>query len=374
MMLFRYFSCWFTLLSVWLCMTAHAQNFTPSDKAATAETRSLLSNMHRLVGSGVLFGHHDDTAYGVNWRLQPDSSDVKRITGVYPAVYGWDLSGIEADSTHDINGIPFTRQSQLVREAYERGGINTFCWHMNNPATGKTAWDTTAAPVADMLPGGKLHQLYVTYLDRAASYLVQLKGKNGEPIPILFRPFHEMTGGWFWWGQSNCMPEDFIALWRFTINYLRKDKKLHNLLVVFSAADYEDEYFLLERYPGDAYVDIIGFDRYCYGSIKEYEQVMQAQLSILQQVTQQHHKLACIAETGYQGIPLPNWWTDVLSPVLTRYNHTLSYIMLWRNNGLEQYYTPYPGQTSADNFNQFYKAGNMMFQDKLTQQAIYEHK
>jgi len=359
------------LFMLMLCMPylLKAQHSTPSDSLATTETRWLLSSMQRLQGSGVLFGHHDDTAYGVNWKFK-DSSDVKNVTGSYPAVYGWDLSGIELDSTFDINRIPFTTQARLVREAYERGGINTFCWHMNNPVNGKTSWDTSGTTLKQLLPGGSHHQLYVVYLDRAARYLNTLKGSGGEPIPILFRPFHELTGDWFWWGFATSTPDEFVELWRFTINYLRNTKKVHNLISVYSTADYYSEFDLLERYPGDDYVDLMGFDRYCYDSIEVYKRNMTRQLQLLQQVATNHHKLYCIAETGYQGIPNPNWWTEVLAPVLSQYNK-LTYLLIWRNHGPEHYYAPYTGQASAGNFKQFYTDGKALFQQKLMPLAVY---
>ena len=359
----------FLLWLLCLPFMAKAQFSMPGDSMATNETRWLWSSMQRLQGAGVLFGHHDDTAYGVNWKFK-DSSDVKNVTGSYPAVYGWDLSGIELDSTFDINRIPFTTQARLVREAYERGGINTFCWHMNNPVNGKTAWDTAGTLVKQLLPGGSHHSLYVTYLDRAARYLSTLKGSGGEPIPIMFRPFHELTGDWFWWGFANSTSDEFIELWRFTIHYLRDTKKLHNLLTVYSAADYYSEFDLMERYPGDDVVDLMGFDRYCFDSIEVYKRNMTRQLQLLQQVANSRHKLYCIAETGYQGIPNPNWWTNVLLPILADYGK-LSYLLIWRNHGPEHYYAPYPGQTSAENFKQFYKEDKAVFQQKLTPLAIY---
>jgi len=358
----------FTLFTGFAKM-AGAQVQLPADTLATTETKCLLNSMQRLVGAGVLFGHHDDTAYGVNWRFK-DSSDVKNVTGSYPAIYGWDLSGIELDSTYDINGIPFTTQSRLVREAYERGGINTFCWHMNNPVNGKTSWDSTGLTIQELLPGGTHHQAYLTYLDKAAKYLNSLRGSAGEPIPILLRPFHELTGDWFWWGFRNSMPEDFQEIWRFTINYLRNTKKLHNLLIVYSTADFADEFEFLERYPGDSYVDFMGFDRYCFDSVKVYKGYMNQQLEILQHVADEHHKLSCIAETGSERVPDPHFWTETLAPFLAQYNK-LSYVFIWRNNGPEHFYTPYPGQASADDFKQFFLKSNVMFQNKLTPQAVY---
>jgi len=347
-----------------------AQLNSPCDKLATAETRELYNSMQRLVGAGVLFGHHDDTGYGVNWKYDNDSSDVKSVTGTYPAVYGWDLAKLEHDSTLDINKFPFAVQKERVKEAYERGGINTFCWHMDNPTDGKTAWDTTRRTVADIIPGGAFHDVYVQYLDKAAEYLNDLKGNQGEHIPILFRPFHELTGTWFWWCKNTCTPDEFKTLWRFTIDYMRNTKKLHNLLIVFSIADFDSEDDFLQRYPGDDYVDFIGFDNYCYNNkIGSYERNLDRRLALLDVIAAKHHKLACLAETGYLNIPQADWWTKVLLPIISKYK--TSYVLIWRNAGMEQYYAPYPGQESADDFKKFSESDHAIFQNRLTPLAVY---
>ena len=345
------------------------QLYAPADKHATKETRELFNSMQRLTPAGVLFGHHDDTGYGVRWKNDDDSSDVKSITGTYPAVYGWDLAKLEHDSTLDINGFPFDVQKKRVVEAYERGGINTFCWHMDNPTDGKNAWDTTRRTVADIIPDGVFHDVYVQYLDKAAKYLADLKGNDGEHIPILFRPFHELTGDWFWWCKNTCTPDEFKTLWRFTIDYMRNTKKLHNLLIVYSVADFDSEAEFMDRYPGDDYVDFIGFDNYCFSDIKTYEKNLNERLALLDAIASKHHKLPCLAETGYLNIPQADWWTKVLLPIISK--HNISYVLIWRNAGMEQYYAPYPGQESADDFKQFSEDRHLIFQDRLTPLAVY---
>ncbi len=348
---------------------ARAQLFGPSDRKATKETKELFYSMQRIASAGIMFGHHDDTGYGVNWKYMDDSSDVKGITGSYPAVYGWDLAKLEHDSTADINKFPFEVQKQRVREAYQRGGINTFCWHMDNPANGKTAWDTTGRTIADIIPGGAFHDVYVQYLDKAAKYLDDLKGNDGEHIPILFRPFHELTGSWFWWCKNTSSPEEFKTLWRFTIDYMRKTKKLHNLLIVYSVADFDTEAQFLERYPGDDYVDFVGFDNYCFKDFDRYEKNVDKRLTLLDTIAAKHHKLPCMPETGYLNIPSADWWTKVLLPVIAK--HKISYVLAWRNAGKEQYYAPYSGQESAADFKRFFNDKNMIFQDRLTPLGVY---
>ncbi len=74
----------------------------PIDQKATKQTRNLLYNLHRVAGSGVMFGHQDDLAYGVGWRGTPQRSDVLETTGSYPAVFGWDI-GHKLDDVMNID-------------------------------------------------------------------------------------------------------------------------------------------------------------------------------------------------------------------------------------------------------------------------------
>jgi mannan endo-1,4-beta-mannosidase len=347
----------------------YGQVYNPSDKLATPETKRLYSSLQRLVNEGVIFGHHDDLAYGVGWRGDKDWSDIKSVTGTYPALYGWDLSGVERGMSNDINSIPFDQQGKYIKTVYERGGINTFCWHLNNPANGKTAWDTSQNTVKQLIPGGAYNKTYMACLDRVANYIEQLKGSHDEPIPILFRPFHELTGNWFWWCKNTCTADDFKTLWRFTVDYLRNTKKLHNLLIVYSVADINSKDEFLERYPGDDYADVVGFDSYCTRGVAEFQKGMDKRLAITQAIATEHHKLSAVAETGYEHIPQADWWTNVLLPIISKYK--LSYLMVWRNGGPTHFYAPYPGQASADNFTEFSKNGHTIFQDRITWLNVY---
>jgi mannan endo-1,4-beta-mannosidase len=346
-----------------------AQLNNPCDKQATYETRQLYYSMQRLVDAGAIFGHHDDTAYGAGWSYEANRSDVKSVTGSYPAMYGWDLAKIEHDSVRDINGIPFKLQKQLVRDAYSRGGINTFCWHMDNPANGKTAWDTSMRTVKELLPGGAYHDVYTQWLDKGAAYMAGLKGDDGEQIPLLFRPFHELTGNWFWWCANTSTPEEFKELWRFTVDYMRITKKLHNLLIVYSTSDFNSEADFMQRYPGDDYTDFIGFDSYCFKTMPDYQKKLNTRLGILDAIATKTHKLACIPEIGYEQIPQADWWTKVLAPTLAK--HKTSYLMAWRNGRPDHYYVPYPGQVSEQDFKLFFNSPKVLFENRLAPLRVY---
>jgi hypothetical protein len=248
------------------------------DPDATEETKALYVNLRSVAQDCTLFGHQDDLAYGVHWDRRSDSlarqagdrrSDVRAVTGDYPAVYGWDVGtlGGEPDSPVNIDGIPYDRMQNWMVEGYERGGVITVSWHMKNPVSGGHSWDETPA-VSKLLPDSSHHDVYRRYLDRFAAFVDELESGFwnwlglGHDVPIIFRPFHEMSGSWFWWGGDNTTPEAFKRLWRFTVEYLRDEKDLHNLLYAYSPDIFASREGYLRYYPGDAYVDVLGYDDY----------------------------------------------------------------------------------------------------------------
>lgn len=246
-----------------------------SDRQATPETRALYKNLYLLIGKNVLFGHQDDLCYGVGWKYVPGRSDVRDVTGQYPAIYGFDLGRIELGWTNNLDSVPFEKTRLFIREAYERGGVITLSWHLNNPLTGGTAWDNKTGAVASILPGGEKNALYMTWLDRVADFLGSLKGQNGESIPIILRLFHELNGGWFWWGKGQCSPDEMKQLWRYTIHYLKNEKNIHNLLYAYNTDKFNSGSEYVERYPGDEIIDIVGFDIYQAGALRDNKAFME---------------------------------------------------------------------------------------------------
>jgi mannan endo-1,4-beta-mannosidase len=367
------------VLLLFLSLCACAVFSQQADKKATAATSNLYQNLHSLWGKSVIFGHQDDLAYGIGWKYEPGRSDIKELTGEYPALFGWDISGIERDKLENIDGVPFNKMKAFITKAYDMGAVNTISWHLDNPLNGKTAWDTTATTVAAIIPGGLKHDLYKTWLDKVAVLMGYLKGSDGKAIPILFRPFHELTGSWFWWGKKECSPADYKALYRFTADYLRDVKKIHNLIYVYNVSDFKSEADYLERYPGDNYIDILSFDAYQYGPVSNgpaFAKDMKAMLDIQQKIAEDHGKIMAVAELGYLEIPDPKWWTKVLWNSMKE--NKVSYVMPWRNVGFRplekdnHYFAPYKGQASAGDFIEFYKLDKLMFQKKAQQQKLYK--
>ena len=350
-----------------------------SDKNATPETVNLYQNLILLQEKGFLFGHQDDLAYGVKWRYEDGRSDIKDVTGDYPALYGWDLGGIEHQKSNNIDGVPFKKMKNWIKEIYDRGGVSTISWHMDNPLTMKNSWDTTPGSLRSILPNGEKHQLYLSWLDQAAQFLGNLKGSDGKKIPILYRPFHELTGNWFWWCKNNASSQEFKEIWRFTIHYLRETKKLNNLIIVYNTADFKSKEEFLEYYPGDDVVDVLSFDKYQYTNPvtdSSFITEVQNQLKIMNEVAVEHQKPMAIAETGYEQIPYENWWTKTLTEAIG--NYKISFVLLWRNHGWQEqekkmhYYAPYKGQLSEKDFIEFYNSPKTFFQKDITQENIYK--
>jgi mannan endo-1,4-beta-mannosidase len=300
------------------------------------------------------------------------------VAGSYPAVYGWELGDLERGADENLDGVRFADMQRWIREGHARGGVITIGWHMNNPVSGGNAWDTTRA-VAAVLPGGRRHEVVTDWLDRFADFLEPLRAADGTPIPVVFRPYHEMTGSWFWWGRNHATPEEYVALWRFTVRYLRDEKGLRNLLYAYSTDVFDAEERYLERYPGDAYVDILGYDDYQALRTDETVPDMTRRLRMLVEMAEGRGKIAALTETGLEAIPHDTWWTGRLlraieaDPVARR----IAYVLVWRNANREHdrpdhYYAPYPGHPSAEDFVRFHAQPFVLFEDDLP--AMYRHR
>lgn len=357
-----------TLLLVFCCTTLPLWAQKTTDKKASKQTLLLYQKLVRWRTKGIMFGQQDALAYGLNadqsrWVAEPKRCDVQTVTGDYPAVIGYDLGKLEFDSTHNLDGVAFAKIKQDIQDTYQRGGINTISWHFNNPVTPtKNTWDKADSTIKHLFASAQAMQTYTAWLDKLAHFVKSLKGKNGQTIPVLFRPFHEHTGSWFWWGANHCSPEEYIKLWRFTVDYLKNKKGVHNLLYAYSTDHFKDEAHYLERYPGDAYVDLIGFDYYHRNApasnadfVKEATRMVQT----LEKLGKQKHKLTAITEMGLEQVTEPTWWTQIVWPIVQ--SSQLSYFLVWRNGRPDHYYAPFEGQKSAEDFIKFYRLPQTLF-------------
>ena len=347
--------------------SAYSQSY-PIDINASRETKALYKNLKQIQGTDILFGQEDATMYGVDWKYDDHKADIKRVSGEYPAIYGWDIGDIEQGEDENLDGIGFDKIREHIIAAYKRGGVNTISWHINNPSTRGNSWDTTEPNVVrSILPNGVNHKLFMTWLDRVADFLLNLKDNNGEFIPIIFRPWHEHTGKWFWWGTSHCTELEYIELWKMTVSHLKDTRKINHLLYAYSPnTDFDKEKYL-ERYPGDNWVDILGFDSYQgkKESNEEFKKKLEQALAVISSLSTERNKVAAITETGYNTTPYARWWTDVLFDSAKKYSP--AYILVWRNayDIPNHYFGTFPGQISATNFKEAVDCSIIVLEKKL---------
>lgn len=351
-----------------------------TDKLATEETAALFYKLRLSASSHILFGHQDDTKRGYGWANEEGQvydatrSDVKEVTGVYPAVYGWDFNFIAGNGTGAWFDYENKRSHELAVDAYNRGGINTFAWHYYNPVSGGSFyWDQSPVEaVSKILPGGSAHTVFTNELKKIAAFAKALIGADGKLIPVIFRPFHEFDGDWFWWGAAHCTVAEYKQLYQFTVTYLRDSLGVHNFLYAWSPDKNfttSDEY--TARYPGDAYVDILGTDNYgdVYAGVNTA--IASAKLKIVSDMAVRTNKVAALTETGLQNLTQTDWYTRTLLPILQKQKVELAYVLVWANT-TSAFWTPYKGHASSQDFILFKNNAYLMFGDKVS--GVYQLK
>ena len=351
-------------------------------KTPAVQDNPAISALKQAVADGrYMYGHQDDLMYGHYWNATEENdhslerSDVLSTAGAYPMVLGLDLGGIELgeDSIYGANtnldGNDFDIMLEAARKHHARGGLVTVSWHLRNPLTGGDAWDVSDKTVVkSVLPDGNCHELFMGWLCKVGDYLEQIK-----EIPVIFRPWHEHTGSWFWWGSGLCTPEEYNALWVMTYDYLVNDRGLGNLVWAISPNGMQQDFEKwMERYPGDAYVDIIGLDQYetsypgmdVEAANTAYMAQMRDMLDCLTRLAEEHDKILAVTETGFESLQDENWWTEVLMPSLEGF--PVSYVLTWRNTSEEgrrdvHYYAPFPGSRSESDFKSFAESEKTIF-------------
>lgn len=332
-----------------------------------------------------MYFHQDDLVYGHSWKVEDaqndplDRSDVKSVCGQFPAGIGFDIGGIELGDEANLDNVPFSLMRRAAVTQYERGGSVTFSWHPRNPLTGGDAWDVSSdKAVASVLEGGENHETFMEWLSKAADFLSSLKDSKGRNIPVIFRPWHENLGNWFWWGASCCNEEQYKALYGMTHEYLAVTRGLRNLVWAYSPNSNLSEESFYSRYPGDGNVDIIGVDHYDYAAkdstktdgerIAEanefFAKVLHSDMRLLSAIASSHGKLLAFCETGFESVPDSRWWTDVLLENLK--GVPVCYVLTWRNawDKPEHYFAPFEGSADAANFNEFRGSDRTIFLKK----------
>ena len=287
-----------TLFKIALCSIASflflsCQSFVgnvPVNPDASPEAKQLLSFLYSVQGEYTLSGQHNFVS-----DLQCYDEKAFEITGKTPVVWGSDFSsnvvGYDAKryqhcgpmnmtvpfDEFDFNGrSPEESRQMMIDETirqYINGRIITLMWHGCFPTdgdicNGSSIWSMENRPTPEVwkelvTEGTELNNQWKLQADNIAGYLKQLRDAN---IPVLWRPYHEMNGVWFWW--CNHPGEDgFKKLWIMMYDYFTNHHKLNNLLWVWNPNAPRDmpgdEAFPYEMFfPGVEYVDVLAADVY----------------------------------------------------------------------------------------------------------------
>ena len=372
-----------TLVLFFLTLSGFGQKLPlPADKKATKETVSLFQSLYELKNKGIMYGHQDDLMYGYNWWYEKDRSDTREATGDYPGVAGFELGHIELGVDRSLDSVSFAQIAEQIKIHYKRGGVITISWHLNNPLTMQikdsvssrphgTAWDVSSKEVvASILPGGKNHELFNTWLERLATFFEGLKDDKGLPIPFIFRPFHEHSGSFFWWGTNICTDQQYSALWRYTVSFLRDNKNIHNILYAYNTDRVTTLEQYMKGYPGDDIIDMLSLDMYDRG--EQFGGELDTALGFVTKEAISRNKLTALSETGERR-GMNNWWSSVLLPVVSKY--PVGYVLTWR----DAYHTKLsvsgnPVQSFIEDFKDFYNSPRTLFLKEVSEANVYKSK
>lgn len=260
---------------------------TPCNQNAIVEVRNVLEYFAGLEGNGIITGQHTQTME------QEELAKIQEVTGKMPALCGFELlaysPNIRLETADEACRTEVERNRGTLEKAWEwakKGGLITFTWHWFSPLGGRDkafyTENTDFDPEEALKEGTPENIAMCKDLDEMAALLQPFCDKH---VPILWRPFHESEGGWFWWGRKG--PAVARDLYRFVYRYYTQKHHLDNLIWVWNSP-------LAEGYVGDEYCDIISRDIYppahAYGAFQDkYEELMQ--------ITEVK-KGAALAETG----------------------------------------------------------------------------
>lgn len=261
----------------------------PVNPQASEEVRRVLEYLGQISGKQIITGQHTQTTE------QPELQYIQKVTGKLPALCGFELLGYSPNINYDDADEACLKEvrenigtlDNALEWAKNQKGLITFTWHWFSPLGGRDksfyAYNTDFNPVEALIPGTPENEALMLDMDFMAD---KLKTFRDLHIPILWRPFHEADGDWFWWG-SKISREVSAKLFRLMYDRYTHFHGLNNLIWVWNSPK-------SYCYPGDDVVDIITMDLYPPKHTHLELKVEYEELTSITQVP----KLAAIGEIG----------------------------------------------------------------------------
>ncbi|GMK40787.1 hypothetical protein PCCS19_38430 [Paenibacillus sp. CCS19] len=245
---------------------------TLTDSQATPETQLLMNYLTEAYGDHIISGQQEIYGGGNDGNAELEFDWIHNLTGKYPAIRGFDFMNY-----NPLYGWEDGTTNRVIDWVNTRGGIATASWHINVPKNFTTYtlgqfvdWkdatykptDTNFNTANAVVPGTKEYQYLQLAIQDLAEQL-QILQDNG--VPIMLRPFHEAEGNggangegaWFWWAKAGATV--YKQLWNLLYTELTQTYGLHNIIWIYNSYTYSTS---PQWYPGDAKVDIVGYDKY----------------------------------------------------------------------------------------------------------------
>ena len=269
------------ILTIVILLIVFANEASAKWEQRSHEAVALLTYMEQNVGVKMLSGAMANVNYNTN-----EADWVYKHTGKYPALNCFDY--IHAPFSSTGGWIDYGNPAIALGWS-DAGGIVAAMWHWNMKANNGTDWSfncgteatqTSFSPSDIFYPTSEGYQKMISDIDQVAEWMKPLAQQH---IPILWRPLHEAQGNWseqypnvswhrawFWWGADG--PAAFVQLWKVMYDRMVNHHGLTNLIWVFTTGDSK------QWYPGDEYVDIVGYDFYNHdiNSMKSLYQMMKS--------------------------------------------------------------------------------------------------
>lgn len=388
------------------------------DPNATPETKAVFAGLRRLAPDKTLSGMQSASTGGlfqlrddgrVDWNAEDGvKSDVRTLCGAGPGVYGFDVAGVVGDWWRDL---PEDERQKLMAKSraqqiehsrliWERGGIVTLSWHAANPITNegyrdgpRELWrivpEEKCAEVEEAVPDlegcGSHWDVFSPKVDILVEHFKNMKTEEGTPIPIIWRPWHENSGGWFWWGADKNADERyqvvFRAIWSWMVNHFQ-DEGVNNLLWAISPNGHGGwEPMDAEKYlsygPEPTQVDIFGYDFYGTDLNRQEEpswgSAVLDEMAMVVDLARQYDKVAAFTEGGStRGLAdeyACDFWTkSMIGPVLEDEGaRGIAYFLTWTNHPTHEpsQWGPVPGHCSADDFTTLCERSDFLLEGEI---------
>lgn len=336
---------------------------------ASEKTKILYNNLKIIQNSDqFLFGQEffnsfrfsSGSAHG-----DKEYSDSHAVTGSHPAVLGSDFH-YYLDKSSTERGY----HTEAVKWAFQQGYVITFDWHISGKGTTTYEYREESKNLVNNVVNnvnGDREWLFGE-LDKVIEIINNDLMVGEERIPIVFRPWHEMNGGWFWWGSKATTSTNYKEFFKLTVDYVKE--RTTSVLFCWSPNSPTN----MNYFPGNEYVDILGLDAYEVTSSS-----LRTNLAPIVDHAQANGKVAVFAETGNRtndGNNAAGYWKNTVLPAIMQdpsgKARKIAWVLTWINASWSYPYVPHAASSTVakQSFIDFKNSNNVLFGDEISNMYV----